>query len=1187
MLPRMSNRSSGATTYGGDARKLSTTRKPVDDCTKDDAYATIINLCYLSYIHDRCFELTPRLKSASSKGQSIKSDLPTPELLHGSILVFARKNLDVLRKRTSPVVRQMALAYELNVPEKKQIESINIDKFYRLFVPKSTDLYPQDVDECTREFVDYVAYLLTLKPKYQQTYPQLCSYMSRAKVIFDGQPYLPLVPEIAYVFQRAESVVRRDVSKLRLHDSEYINDLQLMLSRLSIPGTAADGRQQQEVTELRQIINLRRLNSTGSSSSGSAKLNGNIGLSSSVFIPINRQQYYKAVLSAALEMDLELALDRVNLANLYLGVVATKKIKEIQKPSDILSPQSQSLLVEIGSKWQMHLLTRELMFVQLVKEYCLADKVDLGTMSLVLKSLKDVVAMHKADQSFTRQEQQLYQSILSELYEFAFGDMHNKLVSSDLFGPNGPNILPYILFMEVSLFRDDSFIQLGAPLPERLLDMHESLRIGAYKYFDRVAKEIKQTSTNPVTIIYVILTNIFKKMNTLNKRYTWPREYNYSAEDPALDLSPWIENLPITKEIGYQIFYNATCMAKVELKELNKSLANDQADTYTLEDIGKIHKQLVQLQIRAEEEEIIGINSWNIEDDLMNVVVDIMASQNRIAELVTNIINMEKFEQVSADNQYDSSVQDMMATFHALKKAVDDLNWHDEYHLAKFYTIQMSKIWHALQIYTTNLENKFALDLHQETANQPRSALRLGNGAGKKPEPFNFSKETCVKLNNVDFVKNEMNAFESEFNSAHLSDILTAHRANVISGYVLSIEGLVAENLPREYPMFRVEIYNMETTALIGSTSESCEGRISVWSDSFEYSTTQEKIMLGLKILGLPRHKTAGRVCAEVPYQLRLSTSKDFDPETVELSLGISSSTQQSRIRFTVTVERDRDDVAYYFGKTFKELEKLEKFMVRSIVDKLQVEIRSAISVDNVRRESGKARSFTQITKLFTTTSQSESIETESALEALLIYFAENFSTLSANLSGNMTMVVILAVWDSLLEALESLALPSKPRTEVLRKEDITVLNSWVERSLEFFHGEGKGPSRDVLRGHEKYRSILFALKYYGMSPEELARLHSRIAEATAQRVAQKNKAIGRQRTIRNHRNLSTMKSAANNENSMLELMSEENVIMRMLRMKDPLMATSAEEALRTKAMQRRQFNRVAHKPDYASLQSI
>lgn len=306
----------------------------------------------------------------------------------------------------------------------------------------------------------------------------------------------------------------------------------------------------------------------------------------------------------------------------------------------------------------------------------------------------------------------------------------------------------------------------------------------------------------------------------------------------------------------------------------------------------------------------------------------------------------------------------------------------------------------------------------------------------------------------------------------------------------------------------------------------------------------------------------------------------DFLPREYWLDLDT-----QGRLLLRVSMEGERDDIQFYFGKAFRTLKRTERDMTRKITEKLSAYISHCLSRRTLKSLLSRGLSISSVSNFLSrnrpqnATTAPSAMEVENALKPLFDYFNDNFAIMNKTLTSEAMKMVMARLWKEVLATIEGLLVPplsDKPsHQKPLTMQEVDIVSRWLVLLLNFFHavdeetGEAHGVSLDILKS-PKYHEIQTLNFFYFEPTESLIRTSERMASATISRQqVSKNRVsapphIGsggtgsilgvpntrRVKSIMLSRNLGTMKKMKEERRREAQAEPNDDMILRILRMR-------------------------------------
>ncbi|PFH59482.1 hypothetical protein XA68_12269 [Ophiocordyceps unilateralis] len=623
----------------------------------------------------------------------------------------------------------------------------------------------------------------------------------------------------------------------------------------------------------------------------------------------------------------------------------------------------------------------------------------------------------------------------------------------------------------------------------------------------------------------------------------------------------------------------------------------------------ELYKELVEIR-RVHQQFLPDVPfAVNIEDLLVSFVWRwIRNAEERIPSFVAEAMKQDQFQvraegpdQVARDSERHSvSVIDLFMLFNQTVDQIFTLEWGNEVHHAKFMTALARIITTGIGHYCDAVEQRFAKEMDRlsadELAVQTKTAqerwMQMAKDAWsskEKIEPFQFYPESFVKLNNIEYAMQELDKLEKSMDSEACALVLQQTHSPKAktrnpSKYTFTIKVVEAEDVkacdPNGYSDPYV-VFGDEYQKRLHKTRVIHRSLNPRWDESFEI-TVQGPINV---IATIWDHDTFGDhdYVGRTALKLDPAHFADYLPRELWLDLDL-----QGRLLMRVSMEGERDDIEFHFGKAFRHLKRTERDMVRKVTDKLITHITATLSRETLRSVLGTGgvlgASMTSLWKKraakapATTPSQ-----VEGALTPLFTYFDENFAIMKQTLTEATMTAVMTRLWKEVLMAIENLLVPplsEKPSTKKpLTRRELDVVYHWLEMLFTFFNakdedsGEQLGVPGEVLKSpkwHELASLNFFYLEDTGNLISESERMAA-TAALRAQQALQQNRSsapaglgpglgsvgslagigtIKRGKSIMMSRNLGTMRKAKEARRREAQAEASDDMILRILRMR-------------------------------------
>ncbi|KAA8576637.1 hypothetical protein EYC84_006726 [Monilinia fructicola] len=582
-----------------------------------------------------------------------------------------------------------------------------------------------------------------------------------------------------------------------------------------------------------------------------------------------------------------------------------------------------------------------------------------------------------------------------------------------------------------------------------------------------------------------------------------------------------------------------------------------------LQDGFDLYKELVD--IRSIHHDILPSRAFafNIED----LLADFVWRWIRSADAKTYI--------PSDDERHSVSIIDIFRLFNQMADQIFQLNWADPIQHAKFMTALSKSFGIGLARYCEVIEQKFSKEMDRLSPAQEAAAsqskqekwMQLAKEAWnnkEKIEPFQFYPEVSLMPEKPKVTSNEATVVcETQ---QHRVCYLLAKNAPPVekkrrtAKYVFTIKIVEGEDLKSCDPNGTSDPYVVlgdEYQKRLAKTRVIMRNLNPRWDESVDI-TVQGPLNIIATIWDWDTfgdHDYVGRT------SLKLDPAhfSDYMPREYWLNLDT-----QGRLLLRVSMEGERDDIQFYFGKAFRLLKRTERDMTRKITDKLSQYINNSLSQEALRGLLSRGISVASVTSLW---KNRQSVaptlgpqDVENALKPLFNYFDENFAIMKQTLTDASMIMVMTRLWKEVLLALESLLVPASLRQTIYSKTTHSTRNGHYFQQW--------GVPADVLKS-PKYHELASLNFFYFDTTDNLIRTSERMATATAQRAQQQRNRLSapatlgasfgglmgstsmrRSKSIMLSRNLGTMKKAKEEKRKQAQADPSDDMILRILRMR-------------------------------------
>lgn len=879
----------------------------------------------------------------------------------------------------------------------------------------------------------------------------------------------------------------------------------------------------------------------------------------------------------------------------------------------ILSKQSTELLNELALRWRIPKFSRIVLFLDCIREKFTEQMLTLNQLDAAFNYLKEPVhddGKNKrsslvmtsllydrfkwpvADFSLMQQTLSgLYDGLLRELYGAMMTCYDNK--QSPLLGPILAVIDEHIKSdPNFSYSRDDfnSFKQqVSAGLEDKARDTYAGF----------VEKEIPgEQDTWEFYHVMQLGKRVLEKAQKIQKRY---------RRNPEI---LGIEPLNILLQCMLPAFAEDSRAMIDSVMETSKATGQD----VPIEDGFELYKELADFR-RIYADALPGkAFPYKLEDVLQEFVWKwINATDAQVMGWVEQAIKHDSFQvrnedqsrSPSEEERHSNSVLDVFRSFNQVIEQVTKLEWDDDLTYAKFMTALSKSLGNGISHYCEILDQMFHREMDRLTPEQEMAAkqttqqkyLQYAKDAWNnetRVEPFQFYPESFVKLNDVSFAIQQWDKLESEMNVDACADVIKRHnppslqQRRKVTNYVFTIKLVEAEGLKALDVNGFSDPYVVLTDEYqkrLFKTKTIYRNLNPRWDESVDI-TTQGPLNLIATVWdwdSMKDHDYVGRT------SLKLDPNHfgDFLPREYWLNLDT-----QGHVLVRVSMEGERDDIQFYFGKAFRALQRTQRDMTRNITDKLSAYISHCLSLKTLRQLTNKTISVAKVSSYISSYRNRNSaptgptgpteVDIANALTPLFKYFDDNFFIMNQTLTPGAMIAVMTRLWKEVLMTIESLLVPAlsdlPSQQRQLSQPEMDIVFKWLQSLFDFFNavdedtGQANGVPTSVLKS-PKYHEIQTLNFFYNETTENLVRTSERMASATAQsQQAQRSRlsapahlgapssggllAAGaapgarRAKSIMLARNLGTMRKAKEEKWKAAQAEPSDDMILRILRMR-------------------------------------
>ncbi|KAH8112053.1 hypothetical protein DFH11DRAFT_533705 [Phellopilus nigrolimitatus] len=874
------------------------------------------------------------------------------------------------------------------------------------------------------------------------------------------------------------------------------------------------------------------------------------------FIPPNPKRFYKRLLELCIQADLDAMANLPEDQEVSLGILSSRHIE---------------LINECALRWRIAHSYRVACFMDVIKAKYEREEVPLECipegLQMIAKAMNDIDISRwpKADSDYLAEVYgSLFNAFLSTLYH----------TLDALPGLKPSEISPYLGILE-SLQESGLLARFDIDVLARVETLREKVReVAERAYLERSKELFAAPGVNRALPLLLTTDTIEKNAKLLDKRFPEP-------------LLGHVDIVALMCEVQIPMFLGDL---EANRKRLYESSMNGPTPDVPIEDIFALFRRTKSI---LEMHQAFCPNA-QLKFDLVSFFEPyvrqwLVTVDSKTLQWVQGAIAADKFEASDAGG-HSSSIVDLFDSIRSPIDFLKDLEWVDEYQEARFYTALSKTFSKAVEQYCRNVEELFMSEMFPRPTDylQPQKqsawlerAKQLAQVTGeKKVIPFNFQPTSCVKLNNIEAARRLLDNIYTHIDVDSVASTLERTAPPVPEKqerqrFLFTVKVVIAEGLvPLDSsPSSKLDTFvtlSDEAGTRLAKTRTIYETLDPRWDETFDLSVEKPLwLMLSVRDRALiGKHDTVGRA------YLCLDPRRFGDLLAHDLWFDLDS---HGRILVRVSMEGEKDDIQFYFGRAFRSLKRSEGDMVRIFIDKMTPFIQQSLSraVLKALVKTGTGLDYTKALDNMTAfyrnalgpsaneiqvpLPQSEKprirpealsdYEIEQAITPLFDYFEANLQTLNTYLSEETKEMVITRLWKEILAVIEALLVP--PLSNVpsdmkpLSDKEVDIVFKWLKFLRDFFFIGGEGVPLETLQ-NQKYRDVVSIRLYYDWNTDVLMEECVRMMQQQLHSAPTMKK---RAKTVYAQRNLGTIKDRKREKREQKEVTNGETIL-RILRMR-------------------------------------
>ena len=661
------------------------------------------------------------------------------------------------------------------------------------------------------------------------------------------------------------------------------------------------------------------------------------------YIPPDPRAYYRAVLRKALDND----------------IFQDDEAEGADGPEiQLLSKQSTDVLNELAMRWRVPQTSRMTLFLDVIREKFDRQEITLDTLDAAFMYAKmppaEVKKANRMSQmtpstmfdatKWTISDYSLQQQSLSSIHDALLRELFELL--QHCYEPKPPSVGPAMYILETHVYDDPLFAKTPEDLDEFTVVLHDALRQKAREAYNGMLSKHVPEDAESWEFYHVI--QLGKAVVTLADKI----QKRYRKNPEIMGVNPLTA---LVQEILPSFAADARDLVSRIIE-----VVRGRGEDVPVQDGFDLYKELVSIR-KVHSQALPSVPfAFHIEGLLADFVWRWIAMTDaNMLSWVEGAVNQDDFSvrtthpgNVPTDEERHSvSAVDMFRSFSQTIDQIIKLEWDDDLQYAKFMTAISKSIGVGIARYCELVEQKFVKEMDRMTPEQEAASRQTRQekwvqmakdtwANREKVEPFQFLPESLVKLNNIEYTTLQLDKLEKEINVDACAEVIQRHAPPInpvklrqSSKFVFTIKIIEAEDLKAcdmnglsdPYVVLGDEYQKRlaKTRIVYGSLNPR-------WDETVDIST-QGPLNIIATIWdwdALGDHDCVGRT------SLKLDPSHFGDYMPREFWLDLDT---QGRLLLRVSMEGERDDIQFYFGKAFRTLKRSERDMTRKITDKVSM----------------------------------------------------------------------------------------------------------------------------------------------------------------------------------------------------------------------------------------------------------
>lgn len=877
------------------------------------------------------------------------------------------------------------------------------------------------------------------------------------------------------------------------------------------------------------------------------------------FIPPNPKKYYERLLESCLTADLEAMLSPAvgDDDEVSLGILTQPHIE---------------LINECALRWRIGQPYRAACFLDLIRQFFQRNEVPMECIPEALQTISKVRNEFELDE-WPIQDSDFLANALGSLFSIFLSTIYQLMETIPHLKP--ADINPYLSVME-TIQLNHLLERFEVDITSRISDIQDQVRTASQNHYRTKLQDLASApGVNRALPLLLMTDDIEKTAKKLDKDFS----------EPILGK---VDVVSLVVEEMIPLFLQ-------ELDSSSKRLFQDSMNGPTpdvpIEDIFALYrrtKTMMQLYKAFCPEGDAEFDEGGFFEPY--VCQWLINTDNKTTQWVQAAIAADKFQSEGPEG-HSSSIVDLFDSLRSPINFLQDLEWSNEYQEARFFTSLSKTISTAVELYCRSIEDMFMTEMFprpteflqpQKSSAWLEKAKQLTQG-DKKVEPFNFQPETCVKLNNTHAARRLLDNMYSQMQADKIAAVLSgvappvpekvSREKFLFTVKICIAEGLVPIDSSPSALLDTFVILSDEGGHRLAKTRTIYENLNPRWDETFDLSVEKPLwLMISVRDRALfGKHDIIGRA------YICLDPRRFGDMLTHDMWMDFDT---QGRILLRISMEGEKDDIEFYFGRAFRSLKRAGSEMLRIFVDKMSPMIRQSLSRSVLRsllkpgtggsldynKVLGNVTGFYKALSVSSTEVQIPppqmekprvrgeeltDVEVEQAIVPLFDYFDANLMTLNTYLSDTTKEQVMARVWKEILTVIEGLLIPplseSPSDMKPLSDKEVDIVFRWLKFLRDYFYAGGEGPVPLETLQNQKYRDVVSIRLYYDWHTDALMEECVLLMQHMLRSSSTMKK---RAKSVYQQKNLGTIKDRKKKKQEGNKESSNGEIILRILRMR-------------------------------------